>query len=288
MFPQILDRVTGALGDRFTRAYLLPALAFVSLSGVVTWLGSGRALAELSDRWDKAGVSGQVALSSGLIGIGLLLGLFLSANALAITRIYEGYWGPPSWLRKLGCRYHCERFDDIEVPMRFELYPTLSNDLMPTALGNALKAGEAYSGNRYGAESTIVWSRLYGLLPDELRAEMSAARSRMDASLVIAVLATTFAVVHALILPLLESSTWTLYGVSVTSGIVIGWFGYLAAVSAAVTFSELVKASFDLHRLKLLKDLGFETPRSEAEERRLWGGLEEGWYRGGAVPRPKG
>ena len=48
-----------------------------------------------------------------------------------------------------------------------ERFPDLDR-LLPTSLGNALRAAEDRSGLRYGLQSVVLWPRLYPLLPAEL------------------------------------------------------------------------------------------------------------------------
>lgn len=49
----------------------------------------------------------------------------------------------------------------------FLYYPTKRDDVMPTRLGNVLKAAETYTRERYHLDSVLIWSRLQFALPKE-------------------------------------------------------------------------------------------------------------------------
>jgi hypothetical protein len=57
---------------------------------------------------------------------------------------------------------------------------------------------------------------------------------------------------------------------------------YQGAVQAAVTFGEIVRTAFDLHRRELLLKFDLEPPATLAEERALWKALGQQLYRRGA------
>ena len=49
--------------------------------------------------------------------------------------------------------------------------------VVPTRLGNILKASELYANQRYGLDPVLIWSRLYGLLPESAIATVRAGRN---------------------------------------------------------------------------------------------------------------
>ena len=54
--------------------------------------------------------------------------------------------------------------------------------LLPTALGNVLRAAEDRHGQRYGLESVVVWPRLFPLLPPEYAQTIEDEVTQLDVS----------------------------------------------------------------------------------------------------------
>lgn len=61
----------------------------------------------------------------------------------------------------------CKRL--IEIDNYLDNYPIDKNNLLPTCLGNLLRAAEEYPTIRYGLEIFTVWPRLWMILPDSAR-----------------------------------------------------------------------------------------------------------------------
>jgi hypothetical protein len=59
------------------------------------------------------------------------------------------------------------------------LYPR-PDRLMPTRLGNALRAAEDRAGERYGLDTVTTWPRLFPLIPDKLAAGVIDLRNQLD------------------------------------------------------------------------------------------------------------
>ncbi len=54
--------------------------------------------------------------------------------------------------------------------------------LLPTALGNVLRSAEDRAGVRYGADSVVVWPRLFPLLPEQLARSVEDEVTQLDVS----------------------------------------------------------------------------------------------------------
>lgn len=70
---------------------------------------------------------------------------------------------------------------------------------------------------------------------------------------------------------------WYAVPLTVWSGTALAWLAYRAAVRAASGYAALVRAAFDVHRWKLLDEMGLRRPTGYAEERAQWAQLRKLW-----------
>ena len=62
----------------------------------------------------------------------------------------------------------------------------------------------------------------------------------------------------------------------------MSWLAYRSALEAAITYGQLIKSAFDLYKDDLRKQMGYEQPKSLAEERAFWQSLYELIFKGEA------
>ncbi|MFF8293279.1 hypothetical protein ACF068_29240 [Streptomyces sp. NPDC016309] len=67
-----------------------------------------------------------------------------------------------------------------ELLARLGAYPAERSLVMPTALGNVVRAVEGYGGERYGVDTVLVWPRLHPLLPEVVVKAEAQARTVLD------------------------------------------------------------------------------------------------------------
>lgn len=139
----------------------------------------------------------------------------------------------------------------------------------PTDYGNALAASEGYVWRVYGIESAVLWTRLQKVISKEYLAVVHDAKVRLDFFTAMTLFAGGYGAIWFFVLPYLLPSAWLLAAV-VGSASVATWVCYRAAVEAAAGFGQVFRASFDLFRRALLKDLGIDPPATLAKERALW------------------
>ena len=53
-------------------------------------------------------------------------------------------------------------------------------EILPTALGNALRAAERRAGDRYGLDAIVLWPRLHVVMSTNTRAMVNSARDELD------------------------------------------------------------------------------------------------------------
>ena len=287
MFGTLLDKSTGWLDKRLITTVLLPLLAFSAGVGalIVTHFGWAATIVHLQ----HLSGAGQTMLAGGAVATLLLLAQLGEVLMQPAVRAYEGYWMLRPWAAKLGrarCRVQRRRWDSLvltdphDYTRRYREFPARSEEVLPTRLGNAIRAAESYArdNQRYGIDAVFFWPRLYPLLPDAMRDSLAAARSSMEQLLFIALLAgvlTPVTVVLAIVLPL-PLAVWLPVGAGAP---VLALLTYLSAVAVAVSYGELVRSAFDTHRLTLLTSLGYALPTSLNEERQLWKAIGQLLYR---------
>jgi len=216
----------------------------------------------------------------------------------AVTRLFEGYW--PRRLRRIRnwrAARHLYRWRSLDeraalaTPVeaneiyaeQLAYYPprTHLDKMMPTRLGNILRAGELYAYDRYGIDSAIIWTRLRPLLKPEAMASLEGWRLVRDFMLLMSVFCGAFAVIWCPVLAV--NHRWVLCVISAI-GLPAAWVCYSVAIQSAVPYSEQVRAIFDLHRLELLEALRRPIHTDAASERQEWLRLSRFFYRNLPLP----
>jgi len=282
-----------SLAGKWAARALAPAFAF--------WAGGLLAYADrygrkgLTDWWTARSTPEQAAV---LVG-GLLLVAFTASvverSQETVLRMVEGYWPPPlrglrfvlarRWEGRVGrleerwqaLAERCEG-DPTRLPPRERAeYARLDAErtrlpadpahLMPTRVGNLLRAAEEYPQVRYGLAAGVCWPRLWLLLPKEVREELGSARGRLDEA----------ARLFAWGLLFVVWGVWAWWAVLV--GVVVALLAYRGMVTAALIYGELVRAAFDLYRFALYEALKWPLPE-RAEEAAAGRRLTEYLHRG--------
>ena len=148
---------------------------------------------------------------------------------------------------------------------RLRFYPVVPR-LLPTQLGNTLRAAEDRAGERYGLATVAAWPRMYPSLSDKLLDALSDRRDQLDTA---ARLCATFLLATVIAVGFLarNGGRWALLVPAACLG--MAWVCYRAAVAAGQLHGELLEAAFDLHRFDLLAALHYEPPTDRREEYEL-------------------
>ncbi len=295
MFGGILDKVTGILDQRLVLTSLLPAIAFwATVAGLA---GSQNGWQHVETRWNHLDGTAKILVSILAVVALVLFALILSAAEGALLGLYEGYWGsrgPGSWLAAVGKSWHKRQrrlkgakyeFIYLNYPReRSRNVPGLANRpeyIMPTRLGNIIKAAELYPGDegRYGMDAAFFWPRLYQVVPDNARSSLTDARTSLSLMLNICTLALGLAAGSVIALAVTTIRPTAAYWATAAGGSVVAWLAYRSALGPARVYGELVRSMYDLYRGDLLAKLGFALPDTLADERELWKNLGKQMYR---------
>lgn len=161
----------------------------------------------------------------------------------------------------------------IRLGQALRTLPTANPDLMPTRLGNLLRAVERKPLEKYGLDAIICWSRLWMLLPDAVKKDLQEARADLNTAARVWLWSLLFCG-----WTVVGGSLWTIWPFVI--GLLSAWFAYEWAIAAAGTYGELIEAAFDLHRHLLYQSLRWNLPPDPAVEKRVGADLTR-YLRGG-------
>lgn len=156
--------------------------------------------------------------------------------------------------RQSGLTAH-EAYTHALLESQLKHFPTQPERMMPTRLGNILRAAEGRPSAKYGLDSIICWPALWLVLPDAAKTELQAARAALDRAIRLWLWSVMFVVWT-------QWAWWALpAGLLAAVGIYYSWI-----LQAATTYGQLLEAAFDTHRAALYKALRFTLPQTLEEE----------------------
>lgn len=283
----------GKLADRLAVVLLSPAFAFWALGGAAwVWVRPQAADHAVSRLATLSGLA-QGALLLGVLLVVAASGVVVQRAAPVVLRLLEGYW--PAALRSMVAgRYRGKLAADDEVwqelysrwedgkatdteeirllaaERRLGRLPSRPEQVMPTRLGNVLRAAESRPYDWYGLDAVLCWPRLWLVLPDPVKTEVAGAQADLQA-------AVTWWAWAAL------TAVWTVFTPWALLVALAGCLlSYAAVVGAAMGFGDLVNAAFDVHRGLLYDALGRPRPSDQGSERTVGKALSQALLRGPA------
>ncbi len=290
MSGKFLESFSSKFAEQWVATLLTPAFVF--------WAGG---IAAGLQRFGWKGISAWFKQQPEPLQIALLIGSFcvIATSAfvvqrfdLPVLRCLEGYWHP--WLRPLRRCFiarqakRSQRIDDrwqtltridraqLTSEQRDEFvqldweqnHLPLTDQLMPTRLGNVLRAAEQRPLEKYGLDAIICWSRLWFLLPDGVKTDLQTARADLNTAARFWLWSVLFIV-------------WTIWAWwAILLGIISAIFAYSWAIEVATTYGNLIEAAFDLYRDRLYQSLRWHLPADPNEERRVGRELTQYLWRG--------
>lgn len=272
------EKIEEGLAGEFKLRALTPALAFWGI-GLVLW-GLAKGWDKITDFLTSINATQGIILAVGLLFLLELSTWFGNLLKMPVLRFLEGYWR--MWAVKHLREWMTERVDRNLVQKRLQLdklslkddgeltieekrefkkletetnrYPEGKEFLLPTQLGNLLRASEQYSHRVYGLEILTVFPRLWLIMPEGVQKEVSEAREHLDNQVKLVMLGVALFIWSFI-------AWWV-----IPIGIAIGFFGYWRSLRAAETYGLLLRASFDLYRFDLFTQLHLDLPDSPEDE----------------------
>ncbi|MFV5996298.1 hypothetical protein ACNPQM_28835 [Streptomyces sp. NPDC056231] len=269
-----LDALGGKLAERWLTLLLGPSvlLMSVTVAGVTLghqhWHDTGLLLTRLdllSAQPALRSTGTLVLVLAGLLAASAGLGLAVTALGAAVERLWLAT-RPRRLTARRRRRWDAaqERFDHALVEAaRAERTPeaeaaaararelnarrnriSLVQPTHPFWLGDRIDAVDTRVWEAYRLDLTSAWPRLWLTLPEDVRAEIGTARSRLAAATRLVAWALGYLAVGAVWWP------------SVVVGVVTAATAWWRARAAAVAFAELAESAVDLHGRGLAESLG--------------------------------
>jgi hypothetical protein len=303
MLTKFWEGIGAKLADRWA-AVATPALLFW-VGGLLAflWGHGGPNGLERPVAWvlGQSGVVQAALLVAVLVGVAGS-GVVVQRLTLPVLRFLEGYW--PGWLApvrrrlvarqtvrlgkledtwgKLAARIEegsasAEALDAYNrLDGRLHHAPAVRERVMPTRVGNVLRAVESRPFDKYGLDAVKCWPRLWLVLPDAVRQELTSARASLDAAAAACLWGLLF----------LVWAIWTPLAIPV--GLAVTLAAYFVWVpDRAEVFADLLEAAFDLYRPALYAALRWPLPSDPADERKSGTLLTEYLWRGSDTTTPK-
>lgn len=272
------------LAERWVGLVALPGLLFVACAWVGLQLGWTHALDPhlLSSKSIEFGttlsrLSGPAQI---LAAVGLLLacagvGLIVQALAAPLRAWWLGQWPPGlRWAQQQRTQARARRWtalvaarndlqhqhpQDNRTPEQQQQIDAIAHRInrlsmatpaRPTWMGDRIAAVEQISLNRYGLDLRFGWPRLWLILPDPVRAELSAANGQFATTVITAAWALPYLILG------------TLWWPALLIALITGLTGWTRARTAIAELTDLSEATLDLHGRTLAIALATAPPDS--------------------------
>jgi hypothetical protein len=216
----------------------------------------------------------------------LVVSFALAVMARPLLRLLEGYTLRPQWLknqwtksqraRRKVLRQQIASASSLEVKARLreELsqFPRDPSWVLPTRLGNALRAGETYGDSQYGISIVALWTRLVAVVDEKVVEQLAQSRAVME--FFVAMMALSGALAAATVIVAVDAGeAVVLWWLVLLLGLMPIWYG--RAVASVSWYAQAMYALADLGRLPLAKELGIRLPGDLAKERAVWEAVSE-------------
>jgi hypothetical protein len=275
MPDSFISGVGGKLADQVLVQFYTPAYLF--------WASGLGLYARANWSWLQPKVA--TLSETRIILLAAILVLLVAATAAigqrcepTLIRLLEGYhW--PKILNRLGAQRFHERLarnDKIRQRLAGKVYggtatqgetkafnradldchdlPPNPDDIMPTKLGNVLRAAERRIYDKYGLDPRICWSRLWAVIPKDDRDDLSAVRDALDIG------ARSFFWGGLFV----AWTPWSWWAIPVAIAALLASYAWM--VNAAGQYGETLEAAFDVFRFSLYKSLNIDLPVDVAHE----------------------
>lgn len=289
MIPDIVGQSAGRFNERYFLTALVPTAVFAPATAAVV-LASADRLNDVTSWYSRQTPLTQVLAVLAVAALVWFLATLLASQWNNIVRLYEGYplvrlsvfvnrilirLGAPAWLqgdppgvaghrrrylrlqrraaltdkratRKPGSAYEAE-----PAALLHDDYPPDAHRVLPTALGNIIRAAEDYGYHRYGFDVIYLWPRLTVVLPPDYLDDVERAVIEYQTPLMVSFGSSILAVSSFLLIfsTISTTSFVLIFGASWA----MSWLAYRLSFQAAKDYGDLLRTAVDLYRTDLLE-----------------------------------
>lgn len=267
---ELYDRASSLLERRFLKNAFLPVAVFPVVLSWPFLIQSDR-LDRAATWWESLSTAGKIVLGLVYFVVTWFFAAIVASQWRNIIRLFEGYPFLNTSLGRRSIEWHVARRAEATQWEHYREFPDEA-EVMPTRLGNILRAAERYAHARYGADTIVLWSRLYHVLPESLQRDVADRRATVEFLLVTSLFWGTFGVVDFVALNVTGAPLWVAC-LCLLVGVTGAALAYESSLPAAVEYGEQLKSAVELHRLHLLTALGYKTPEDHDDELDIWEAL---------------
>ncbi len=260
---------------RFLKNAFLPVL-LLPVAILAPWSLQGSRLNSLEDHLQHQSLAIKIIEVALYFGNAWFLAAILASQWRNVIRLFEGY---PlmrlPWVGRACAKWYQAKAAGLESDpnqspwLLYYNFPMDSGDFLPTRLGNVLCAAERYPYYRYGADSIVLWPRLYHILPRDFVDDVEEARASLEFLLVISLWCIA-AGAGALILLVASHSSFVLMLFILVVSAIGSYAFYVSAIWAAVEYGEELRSGMELFRLQLLERMKLRPPKNLRQEQETW------------------
>lgn len=254
---------------RFVYAWLMPSIVTV---GVFVWM----AAPQVSINANVGSLGGIAAFTLAV----LVLSVVFAYASRPIYQFFEGYT-MPRWLARPLLIRSRRRFVRLKaasdrglIPPRslkgesLLAYPETVDLVLPTRLGNALRAMESYGENRFGLDSQSFWYELRAAADDDVRKGTEETRAAVD--FFMSSLAHLIALSAGSIALAAFADNRAVPLAVATTAAILAPGAYAQAVRNVVEWRFATQALVNTSRPALASSLGLRLPSTYNDEMRMW------------------
>ena len=213
------------------------------------------------------------------------LSVMFAYSARSIYRFLEGY-SIPAFARERMRKRQRRAFHRLsllrahgpplvrqESAERLKEFPESPSLIMPTKMGNALKAMEQYGVTRFGLDSQTFWYELQSAAPEAIRISTRETRSAVDFFVSSVAHLVLFGISCFAFVPVVNDK-WLVVAAGVLS-LALVYPTYLQAAANVLEWRWAVQALVHVGRHPLAESVGFQLPPRLEDEKQLWEALAD-------------
>jgi hypothetical protein len=159
---------------------------------------------------------------------------------------------------------HAEGYERVRAEYKLQIEYPSEERLLPTALGNVIRAAEDNAGQRYGLDTISSLPLLYPLISEPQRKLMDGQREELDSTVRLSSALLIGGLASGIVLA--PHGWWLVVPITL---LLFSWIEYRSAIVAAVAYGRSVSISFDLYRFDLLQALHLPLPQDATHERAM-------------------